>query len=129
MNNSEEISAVIQMYYALKEELSNINKKLADLMLIKDNLKDLKNAKSNEIYVNLGGLIFAKATIEDISTLLVNVGNNIFVNKSIDDVIKIVEKQIQDLESYKRDLESQLNDIKVQLEDIGKKLDSTSPTK
>ena len=104
-----ESSELLELYYALREEYEEIVRRIAEYEILKDGLKDLKEG---ETYVNLGGFIFVKVDVKDTNKILVNVGDQTFVEKSKEDVINTLSKAIEELEKAKRELEVQLDEIK-----------------
>ncbi|HIP89967.1 MAG TPA: prefoldin subunit alpha [Candidatus Nanopusillus sp.] len=110
-----EKSELLELYYSLKEEYEGVIKKIAEFELLKEGLKELK---TGETYINFGGMLFLKAKILDVNNILVNIGNNIFIEKSRDDIIKILEDNIKNLENLKKDLESQIEEIKEKIKNL-----------
>jgi len=109
-----EKSELLELYYQLKEEYANIIQKIAEYQLIKESLKELK--KQENTYIHFGGSIFVKGSILDDEKLLVNIGDNIFVEKNKEEVIKILESTIKELEKIKEELEKEIENIKSKLQ-------------
>jgi len=87
---------------SLLEEYSAINNKIAELKLIKRLLDEIKIEEEN--YINIGGMILAKAKILE-DKFLVNVGNKIFIEKSREEIISILDQNISQLEKQKEEIE------------------------
>ncbi|BBL45366.1 prefoldin subunit alpha [Nanobdella aerobiophila] len=89
MDNYDEI--LDQLY----QEKELLEKKIVEYSLMKQYVKDLK--KEDNAYINVGGYIFAKGSIADQDNLLINVGRGIFIEKSRDDVLKIIDEVVNKL--------------------------------
>jgi len=87
---------------SLLEEYSIINNKIAELKLIKKLLSEIKVEEEN--YINIGGMILAKAKILE-DKFLVNIGNRIFIEKSREEIINILDQNISQLEKRKEEIE------------------------
>jgi len=109
-----EKSELLELYYQLKDEYTNVIQKIAEYQLLKDNLNELK--KQENTYIHFGGSIFVKGKILDDERLLVNIGDNIFVEKTKEEVIKILEDTIKELEKIKVELEKEIDNIKSKLQ-------------
>ena len=110
-----EKSELIELYYSLKGEYEEILRKITEFELLKEGLKELK---TGETYINFGGMLFVKANILDADNILVNIGDNIFIEKNREEIIKILEANIKSLENIKKELESQLDEIKEKIKNL-----------
>jgi len=110
-----ENSNLLELYYSLKEEYEEVVRKITEFELLKEGLKELK---TGETYINFGGMLFVKVKILDVDNILVNVGNNIFIEKSREDIIQILEDHIKNLENLKKELESQIEEIKEKMKNM-----------
>lgn len=92
-------SIILEEYYSLLNKLAEINaiKNLLEEFTIQD-----------ENYVNIGGFIFAKIKILDDQKFLVNIGENILIEKSKEEILKILEEN-------KRKIEERLSQIELYL--------------
>jgi len=86
----------------LLEEYSIINNKIAELKLIKRLLSEINIGEEN--YINIGGMILAKAKILE-DKFLVNIGNRIFIEKRKEEIINILDQNISQLEKRKEEIE------------------------
>jgi len=87
---------------ALLEEYNLISNKIAELKLIKRLLNEIKIEEEN--YINIGGMILAKAKILD-DKFLVNVGSRVFIEKKKEEIINIIDQNILQLEKRKEEIE------------------------
>ncbi len=102
----EESEELLEYLYQQKEE---IEKRILEYSLIKQYIIDLK--KQDQTYINIGSYIFVKGSILDDSNLLINVGRNIFIEKSKQDVLKIVEDIINKLNQEREDINKKILEI------------------
>jgi len=113
-----ESSEVLELYYSLKEEYEEIVKKIVEYEMLRDGLKEIQGG---ETYINIGGLIFTRVEIKNPDKVMVNVGNNIFIEKSREEVIETLSKAIEELEKVKTDIEQQLDQIREKIKNSSKK--------
>ncbi len=84
----------IQQYH---QRINAINQQIQQLNDLVSNLENFKKSKKDsEMMFTLGLGVYGKGTLKD-NNLLVNVGSNIVVQKSVQDTITIIKEQIQEL--------------------------------
>ncbi|RIB35693.1 MAG: hypothetical protein BXU00_01180 [Candidatus Nanoclepta minutus] len=93
-------------YNSLLEEYNAIVNKISELKLIKKILNEFVSQEEN--FVNIGGMILAKVKILDDKKFLVNVGNRVFIEKNKEEIIKTIDKNIEQLEKKREELENLL---------------------
>ncbi len=119
----KEFQELYEYYRVLKANYEELIKNLMELELLKRFIEELKEIKDGSGYVNLGGGVFIKAKILDTENLLVNVGNNIYIEKKREEVLNILNQQINQLENQKKELEKELEEVGRQLAEIQIKLE------
>ena len=95
-------------YQMLEEQLKQAQEQVQTLSKQKEELEGLKEAvmeigktkEGNEMFVPISSGIFVKAQIKDNKELLVNVGDNVVVPKSIHDAVALIKKQKEEIEKY-----------------------------
>ena len=103
MKNSDEL---LEFLYS---QLEAIQSKILEYELIKSFINELK--KQEDTYINLGGLIFVRGSIKDDQNLLINVGRNIFIEKSKEDVLKLIDDIINKLNRDLNEIKAKINEI------------------
>lgn len=89
-----------------------VERQKADLQIVQQSLDDLKKTKiGNEILVPVSSGIFAKAELKDNSKLLVNVGGNTTVERTIEETKEMLSKQMNEVAKLEKDLEAQLKKL------------------
>jgi len=103
MENSDEL---LDFLYSQLEDIQN---KILEYELIKTFINELK--KQEDTYINLGGLIFVRGSIKDDQNLLINIGRNIFTEKSKDEVLKLIDDIINKLNQDLNEIKAKINEI------------------
>jgi len=101
-----EMQMINQQMNQIQQQIQMIEAQLIEVETTKNALRDLQKTKiGSEILAPVSNGIFIKATLSDNEKLRVNVGSGTVVEKSIPEVIKIIEEQ----ESEIRKAESQMS--------------------
>jgi prefoldin alpha subunit len=95
-------------YQMLEEQLKQAQEQVQTLNKQKEELEGLKEAvmeigktkEGNEMFVPISSGIFIKAQIKDNKELLVNVGDNVVVPKSINDAVALIKRQKEEIDKY-----------------------------
>jgi len=93
----QELQMLDQQMKLLQQQGQMLEKQLLDLEKVKEALDDFKKTGKDEMLVPLSEGIYAKGKLEENDHLVVNVGAGTFVEKSVDDVKQILEKQTEEL--------------------------------
>ncbi|MGV8150888.1 MAG: prefoldin subunit alpha [Candidatus Woesearchaeota archaeon] len=90
---------------SIDAQISEVNSTIAFL-------EDFKNTKGNEeILFPIANGMFARGKLLDNKNLKVNVGNNVVVEKTIDQAIEMMKKQHEDIFNYRSELLKQLEGL------------------
>ncbi len=119
----QEFQELYEYYRTLRANYEELIRNIMELEMLKRFIEELGKLDKYDGFVNLGGGIFIKAKILDANNLLVNVGNNIYIEKNKEEVIKILEEQINSLENQKRELEKELEEVGKRLAELQIKLE------
>jgi prefoldin alpha subunit len=88
------------------QQLESLKHQLMELDGVKESLSQLKKDEKGEILVPFGGGVFVRAKVENRNQVILNSGSSIAVEKDIDSVLELVEKQIKQLQ----EIEAQMNE-------------------
>ena len=118
MNDDEfrQSMATLELYRNQLNSLTQQSKMLQmtyeDVSRALETLKSVSKTKAGEeLLIPIGGSIFVKATIpKDVDTV-VNIGNNICVDKSLEDAIKFSEKNIEELKESLKAISEAITDV------------------
>lgn len=92
------------------KELGSIDEKIKNIDMNVDFFKELKDVKeNNEILIPFLQGIFLKGKITDNKEFIVNVGNNVTIKKTNDEVLLLLKNQKNKLENFKVLIERELN--------------------
>jgi prefoldin alpha subunit len=118
MKNQEEVE---RKFKELEREIGYIDSQLKaveegikEISLLKDGLNELVGKKGEEIFAPIGRGIFVHAKLES-EDLLVNIGENKFIKKSIPETKKTIEDQIEKLNEIQERLIEELQRIDKEL--------------
>ncbi|MBW3019754.1 prefoldin subunit alpha [Candidatus Woesearchaeota archaeon] len=115
MNNNDSREKYIkyqmmnQQMMQLQRQLEELTAQKEELNFIISSLKEFQSSKGEkELLAPISPGIFVKAKVEEYDSFLVHVGNGVVVNKSTDEAIKLVEKQIVEFEKFIEELNNKL---------------------
>jgi len=102
-----ELQMIEQQLKAFQNQIFKMDEQVVEIRLAMENLEELKSTqKGKEILVPLTQGIFIKSELKDNEKLIVNVGANITVEKTIEETKDLLKKQIGEISKYKEELES-----------------------
>ena len=109
-----EYQAMEQHIKQLQKQLEALTSQIMEMSGTSRNLEDFEKTKlGTEIFVPISSGIFAKASLKDISEVLVNVGANVVVKKDVRSAKKLINNQVEEMKKlHKRminDLEKMAN--------------------
>ena len=101
----------------LQEQVQLVNQETADLEIVKTGVDKLGEEKSEEILAPVGKGIFIKSKPLE-KELFVNVGKGIVLKKTPKDAVKIIDKQVKQLQDLKKALINEIEKINVELQEV-----------
>lgn len=110
MENQEivfRLSMFEQQLQQLQQQLQAVDRGITELESLNLGLDDIKGAKDKEIFAQVGRGIYVKAKIisED---LIVNIGENNFVNRDVPETKELILDQIKKLRNVEAELEKNI---------------------
>ena len=119
--NQQEIMLKLSMYeqqvQQLQQQLQAIEQSLVELNSLSLGVEDLKGKIGKEIMAPIGRGIFVKAKVMD-ETLRVDVGDKIFVNKTIPETKKLIDEQVKKLEDVKKEMDMDLERLANEIQGV-----------
>jgi prefoldin alpha subunit len=107
-----ELQIIVQQIGQIQQQLINIQNQVLELNSLKDNLASIKDIKMNtESFAPLGFNIFLKTKLQNTEELLVNVGSNVFIIKTIEETNLLIDSQKKQIEVIIKELEEKLNEL------------------
>src|SRR3989344_3257431 len=118
------MNPVPQELQELQEGMQHIQQQLQTLFQQKTELEHLtevltqlkKNPDKKEVLVPFGAGIFLKAELVDSQKVLLHVGANVTVEKSVPDTLQLIEKQSQELQLIEQSMQEEMAHIKQQVQ-------------
>jgi prefoldin alpha subunit len=100
-----EMQLMNQQIKRMQKQVDSIETQLSEIVSVKEALDILRSTKTgSELLVPLHSGIFIKAGLMDAKELLVNVGGNVVVSKSVDDTKAMLDIQVKELRSMREEL-------------------------
>jgi len=104
-----EMQIISQQMQQIQQQLQMIETQLVEVASTKEALSDLEKTKTgSEILAPVSNGIFVKGSLSDNQKLSVNVGSGVVVEKTIPEVIKIIEEQEQEIKNAYENLTEEL---------------------
>ncbi len=114
-----EFQALNQQIQQSQQQLALLSQQIEELKELIKNLKELSAVKENsDMYTNLGIGVYIKSKTKDVKSLLVNVGAGVYVNKTPEETIKIVTRQVVELDKFCVGLDKQVQESIRRAEDL-----------
>ena len=110
MENQEiifKLSMFEQQLQQLQQQMQAVSSGITELQSLHLGLNDIPGSVDKEIFARIGRGIYSKAKIIS-EELMVNVGENNFVNKSVPETKKMIEEQINRLKEVEKELEENI---------------------
>ena len=94
-----------QQIKQFQEQLQSIDIKLLELDTLKQALREMPSVKEkSEILAPLSSGIFVKAKVQKTDKLLINIGNNIVVEKSLKESQNLLDEKFSEIESLRNEI-------------------------
>ena len=94
----------------LQKVLETIDAQLLEINNAVDALQEFSKLSVNDAaLVPLANVIYAESKITNVKTLRVNIGSGVVTDKTVDEVIKMMQQQVTDISAYKQEVLQQMN--------------------
>lgn len=101
-----------QQMRQVQENLGHLNRQRTELTVIEHSLEELKGIEiGKEILIPVSSGIFAKAELKNNSKLLVNVGGNTTVERTVDETKNMISSQKEEITKLEQDMQNQLKQL------------------
>jgi len=111
------INMLDQYMKNVQQQIEAVENEIVELTSLKKGLEELKNSSGKEIFSSIGKNIFIKTRIIS-EELLVRIGGESLVKKSIPETAKIIEFQIVKLEDIKEELINEIEKLNKEAEKL-----------
>jgi len=103
----------------LSNQLNALDQQMLSLRILDESIKDIRDFKiGTDILVPLGEGIFVSGKLEDNRKVLLNIGNGIVVEKSMDEAKEMVLKQIQELKGLIEQFDNEFNNTVLRSQEL-----------
>jgi len=118
-----EFNILSQRIKQIEKQVEAITQQIMEINITSQSLDEISNLNHGaEILIPLSNGIFAKAELKDTKDLLINVGSDTIVKKSIADTIQFISKQAEDLKSAHKQYIVELQSLASRAASIEKEL-------
>ncbi len=132
--NKNEVQQKYVEYQMIEQQIMQIQKQLQQIEAQTVELKRLHAAigefagidSGKEVLVPFSPGVYAKAEIKDTKKLLVNIGSNVVVSKSVDDTKDLIDSQVKEIELTRRKLAQDLTAFTLQAQMLGQEINDLS---
>ncbi len=125
-----EFQLLNQQIQQAQQQMQMLSQQTMELKSLSKNLSELSSIEpGSEMYNNLGVGVNIKSTVQDLKHLLVNVGAGILVQKTPEETIKIVNKQVTELEKFVNNLEVNLHSSIAKAEQLKQEIEKEQQNK
>ena len=121
-----ELSFVSAQIKQFEEQLSALAQKEEEVLVIANALENIKDLKAgHDIFSQLGAGLYFSTTLKDSSELLVNVGADVFVKKSIKDAQGTLLGQRLELQKIRETIFERINLLSSKAQELERELEKT----
>ena len=111
----------------LQQKKQTLEHQMNEFEALKESLKDIKNSKKDSpMYSPLGSGVFIKSEIKDTDNVMVNVGSNVVIERTIEDSKGLVEEQIKELDNMIKQLVKEIKEGMTKSNKLGSELSELS---
>lgn len=109
-----QFQALNQQLQQVQQQLQAIDAQLLEMRSTEESLREIgKTDAGKEILIPVANGIFAKAELKDNKNLLLNVGSDTVVKKTVDESVEMIKKQFDEVSKYRYELIEQLQKFSV----------------
>jgi len=118
-----EFQMMTEQIKQVQTQLEKMQGQIEDLENVQESLETLGDTPAeSEMLVPLSNGIFAKAKLDKMDQLLVNVGSGVVVEKSLEDTKKLLKSQSVEINQYKEQMSNQMELMLTQIQLLEREL-------
>ncbi len=128
MSSELERSAVEYEFYTglineYTQQLQTLNNVYTSLSITISSLEGLKKCKDNiEGFTSLGSGAYVKVVVQSVTNVIIGVGAGVFVEKSIDEAINILNKRLEIVKSNIEQLQRLIEELYARIAELERKI-------
>lgn len=106
---NEEQYQIAYQVEQMQKIIESIESQLNEVSAIKESLEDFKRLEGKEeVLFPIANGIFVSGRLVNDKKLRMNVGNNVVVEKTVDEALELMQRQYDEISNYKHELMKQL---------------------
>lgn len=118
-----ELQMLDQQIKATMEQIQMLDSQDKEIILINQNLEDLKNMKAGkEVLIPINNGIFIKGEVKETDKMIISIGAGVAVEKTIPETKIMLDGQLAEVKKIRVDLMSRLNNYTYNAQYIEKQL-------
>ncbi len=104
---------------SLRQQLELVERQLIEIKTTELVFRDFKNKKGiDDVLIPLGSGCYGKAKITDVKSVLVNLGANVMVNKTLESAELFLKRREEELEKVGREIQEQMIRVANEINEI-----------
>ncbi|RLF49887.1 MAG: prefoldin subunit alpha [Thermoplasmata archaeon] len=109
---------------ALAKDLEVVRANIENLMLAKLTLQNCAKAgENNDILIPIGGAAYVRGGLRDTKTAIVSIGSGVFVEESVEDCVKRLDKRIEALKEAEKSVQEKIRALQKEAERVSAKIE------
>ena len=122
-----EFQILNQQVKQTQQQLTVLEQQIIEFKTLDDNLDEIKKTKAGkEILIPLGAGLFTKGDLKDSKEILMNVGAEVIVKKTIPEAKQIIKRQIDQMENLVNQMIDNLQKTAVQTQILQEDIENLS---
>ena len=122
-----ELQLFINQINQIQQQFVLVQNKINELNSLKENIGNFSKIKEgSESYVSLGLNVFTKAKLIEPKEFLISIGSDILIPKTIEETLKLVDSQINEMQQVTVELENQIRMFDLKAQDLQKDISESS---
>jgi len=115
----QEMQELGQQAQVMQQQLEVIDQQVAELNSVKEGLESVKNCEgTEEVLMTMGAGVYVKAKMQGNEKVIMNVGAGVVVEKDLDDALKLVTEQTEQMANIKENLTAEIASIQMNLQQL-----------
>jgi len=110
----------------MQNQLETLENQTGELETVKDTLSCIEKGNGDEdVLIPLGSGVFIKGVLKGNEKIVMNVGADLVVEKSVSNALKLVDEQIEKMGEIKGNVAQEINEIMMNLQKLQIELQKT----
>ncbi|MBR9679029.1 MAG: prefoldin subunit alpha [Nanoarchaeota archaeon] len=106
-----EMQMLQQEVQKVEQEIVELEKRKIELEMVLSSLDEIKNQKGDGTLIPIGSGVFVKGKLTQKGKVLINIGADVVIEKTVVEAKKIIQKQSEGITGLQQKLESDLREF------------------